>query len=392
MKHVALFTDSYGTTRNGVTIAVQLLRDDLLADSHRVTVVAPGGRRKRVRAAAPGDIEMLLGSLRLPGLHPRVATGLGFRSCLRALRAARPDVVHVHGFGPVSLLGVHFARRTRTPLLITWHTDAVAYVAHYRYLAPFLHFWAAVVRKACGSPFFAARDARTDHLAATLVRTADLVLAPSEKTARKLRELRSETPIRTVPTSVVPISAAAATPVPLPEIAGPMLLYVGRVAPEKGIALLLDAFDILRESHPEATLVMAGDVRCARGLKRRLREARLRNVVLTGEVERGCLAGLYERAELFVFPSLTDTQGLVLQEAAHAGLPIVVVDGELRSPGATTVCEPSPRALAAAMADVLGDDFRPATPCRATRAAEARDASARDRHAMTEIYQTMTAC
>jgi 1,2-diacylglycerol 3-alpha-glucosyltransferase len=367
--------------------------------NHEVAVFAPGGRRTEVRAVVAGSTEFLLGSFRLPGVHRRVAHGLGFRSCLHSLRRAAPNVVFVHGFGPVSLLGVHFARRTDTPLLITWHTDATAYVAHYRYLLPLLVLWGVVVRKICGERKrrgFSIRRREIHCFAATLIRSADLVLVPSEKTAKKLRELSSETPIVTIPIGVdpiVPLTVSASRQ----KIAGPILLYAGRVAPEKGIGLLLDAVEILRSWRPDVTLVLAGDYRCARGLKRRLRAAHRRSVVLTGELERSDFADLYARADLFVFPSLTDTHGLVLQEAAHAGLPLVIVDSELQSPVAdewtTVLCEPGPHALAAAMASTL--EFRhealwSAAAGRAARSSAVRHSREQHRREITAFYQRYT--
>nr|WP_275451111.1 glycosyltransferase [Arthrobacter sp. H5] len=110
----------------------------------------------------------------------------------------------------------------------------------------------------------------------------------------------------------------------------PRLLYVGRIASEKGIELLLDAFALVREAIPGATLQLVGDASRSGSLRRRLRRLRPDSAVtLAGEVDPCLLHTYYDNADVFVFPSTTDTQALVLHEAAHSGLPIVTVDGQL---------------------------------------------------------------
>ncbi|GLZ37625.1 glycosyltransferase [Actinokineospora sp. NBRC 105648] len=351
MKKIALITDSYKPVRNGVAIAVEQLRDYLTATGYEVAIVAPAGQA----APSMGGTEFLLPSFRLPGIHPYVAIGRGFHSCLNALRRFRPNVVHVHGWGPVSLLGIHFARSTATPLVITWHTDVKAYLEYYRFMKPLLIFWHQVARMICSSPDLGRQANTSDSFTVALLSTADLVVAPSYKIAKKLRELPLDTPIRIVPVGVDPVVPSVYSSESTLKIRGPMLLYVGRISPEKGIDLLLDAYDIVRICRPNATLVLAGDYRSGRGIRRRLRRAQ--NLILTGELGPDDLGNLYARADLFVFPSLTDTQGLVLHEAAHAGLPLVLVDEKLQSLVAdkrnTTLCLPDPVALAVALMSTL---------------------------------------
>lgn len=387
MRRVALVTDSYPPVRNGVAVAVAQLRDHLEASGYQVAVVAAARRATR----RTHDLEFVLASCRLPGIHPYVATGWGFRSCLRSLRHFEPDIVHVHGWGPASLLGIHFARRTKTPLIITWHTDVKAYFKHYRSLLPLLVVWQWVVRTICCDPSHSRRGDLADRFVAALLSVADLVVAPSEKMAKKLRQLPSDTPIVTVPIGVDPIAPSTAESVLLPEIRGPMLLYVGRIAPEKGIDLLLDAYEIVRRHWPGVMLVLAGDHDCGRSVRKRLHNTQ--DVILTGELDRGHLACLYTRADLFVFPSLTDTQGLVLHEAAHAGLPLVVVDDELRSPVTdernTTFCTPDPHALAAALMRTLErsrDVLWAAQAARAGKSLAARHSIERQCGELVSLY------
>jgi 1,2-diacylglycerol 3-alpha-glucosyltransferase len=350
---IGLFTDSYAPSRNGVAVAVSQLQAHLIARGHDVVVVAPRGRL----AGRFTRQELLMSSVRVIGLHPPLATGWGFRRCARRFARAEFDLVHVHGFGPVSLLGIHLAKWAGIPLVVTWHTDLEAYVRHYRHLMPVLLLWAVIVRVICGRVALATpvgtswRGRRAAAVSAAILRNADLITVPSGKTAKRVAELAGAVPVVTVPTGVDPILPTSPTVfVPWTR---PVILYVGRIAPEKGVGLLLDAFLKLRADLPCATLVLVGDDTCARTLRRRLREVRQHNVRVIGEIDRGELGTYYAMADFFVFPSVTDTQGLVLHEAAHAGLPLVLVDEELAKDLATgsnvVVAAPLPAALASAM-------------------------------------------
>jgi glycosyltransferase involved in cell wall biosynthesis len=105
------------------------------------------------------------------------------------------------------------------------------------------------------------------------------------------------------------------------------LLYVGRITAEKGIPMLLGSIDDLVARGYNIELTLAGPISDHSGLLRRLRPLiRSGNVRLVGILSGKDLWKQYRRADIFVFPSTTDTQGLVLHEAAHAGLPIVMVD------------------------------------------------------------------
>lgn len=387
---VGLFTDSYAPSRNGVAIAVGQLRAHLAAHGHEVVVVAPRGRPTGRFTRR----EFLMSSVRVRGIHPPVATGLGFRRCARELACMELDLVHVHGFGPVSLLGIHIARRAGVPLVVTWHTDLTGYVRHYRHLAPVLALWAVVVRRVCGrvTPDMPTgttwRERRATAVCAAILRSASLVIAPSRKTNTRVAPLAGGAPVLTLPTGADPILPA--TPLPGFRWTRPVILYVGRIAPEKGIDLLLDAFLRLRADLPDATLVLVGDHTCARGLRRRLRMMRGHGVDVVGEIARSAVGGYYAAADIFVFPSTTDTQGLVLHEAAHAGVPLVMVDDELAGDLATgstiLVTTPHSTALAGAMKTMAERSAEPGFARRDGKRYAARFSVERQHEALVAGY------
>lgn len=341
---VALFTDNYGPGPSGILYAVQFLEGELLKAGHECQVVAPACEGPNPYAGLPGRSEYRLHSLRLPGVPARLASGRGFEKALDDFAADPPDVIHVHGLGSIGLLGVWAARRCNRPLLVTWHTDFEAYADHYRALTPFLDAWVRLLklntylrdREALKAivlelkPFLRPRRGLSRrsllNAAAEMLRAAELVTTPSDKTASRVKEMVPDARVRVSP------NGADALP-PDGEIAapsGPRIIYVGRIAPEKGIPLLLEAFEWVREEIPDAELMIVGDWRKSTVLKQKLQRARARGgVTLVGQVPRDKLAPYYRSADVFAFPSLTDTQALVLHEAAHEGLPIVSVDSEL---------------------------------------------------------------
>jgi len=364
---VAEFTDNYGPQASGILYAVQLLEAEVLRAGHHVVLVAPNSDGPNPLAGREGRREIRLPSMIIPGMHTRMAMGQDFDYRLAQIVANPPDIVHIHGLGPIGLLGLWVAERTGKPLLLTWHTDFEAYAEHYWHLAPFLaaaykmHYaridkgWAKLNARRFSRPRRGGAQVELLQLAASMLIEANLVTTPSDKTARRVLEIAPSAKVRVVPSGTDPLPERTM----VPSARGPRLLYVGRIAQEKGIELLLDAFELVRDRVPRAELMIVGDWKNSQAsLRRRLqRAARFGGVKLPGQIDRDDLGGYYASADVFVFPSLTDTQALVLHEAAQAGLPLVLVDHELRlvvDPGANAaLARPNPVSLAGAVTEML---------------------------------------
>ncbi|MDR1852175.1 MAG: glycosyltransferase [Propionibacteriaceae bacterium] len=337
---IAEFTDNYGPAASGLLYAVQFLEGQALKAGHRVLLVAPECDGPNPYADEKRRREIRLPSMNIPGMHVRLALGQDFDYRLAQITANPPDVIHVHGLGPIGLLGMWAAQRTGKPLLLTWHTDFEAYADHYWHLAPLLNAaykvleehvnktWSSVRHTVTTRPKRGRAQVELLQVAAQMLTDADLVTTPSDKTGKRVLEIAPEARVRVLPNGVEPIPDAP----PIPKAPGPRLLYVGRISAEKGIDLLLDAFALIRDRIPDAELMIVGDWKQAPvGLRTRLaRDSRFGHVKLPGLIPREELGAYYESADVFVFPSITDTQALVLHEAAHAGLPLVMCDSELR--------------------------------------------------------------
>jgi 1,2-diacylglycerol 3-alpha-glucosyltransferase len=404
---VAEFTDNYGPAHSGLLYAVQFLEEQVLAAGHKVLLVAPEARGPNPHAKNPHRREVRLPSVPIPGAGIRLSMGQDFDYRLAQLVANPPDVIHIHGLGSIGLLGMWVAERTGKPMVITWHTDLEAYAEHYWHVLPFLNAAYRVVRLHMQKPTWAQikkqrfkrpRRGRAQvellELAASMLTDADLVTTPSDKTARRVLEIAPNAKVRVVPNGA---DALPELP-PISKHRGPRFLYVGRISMEKGIGLLLDAFELVRDQIPNAELMIVGDWKnTPKRLRSKLQRAsRFGGVKLPGQVPREKLGAYYSSADVFVFASQTDTQALVLHEAAHAGLPFVMVDHELRlvtEPGVNTLlARPNAVSLAGAMIGMVAalDDPEFAGRARArSKQLAARWTIANQSREFVEIYEAL---
>ena len=372
---VALFTNNYLPFRGGVTTAVETLRLGLEKLRHETRVFAP--------AACPpvADPPWVFRYPSIPApTYPGFALALPFsRSVHGMVRAFSPDVVHAqHPFllGPAAR---RFARRHGRPLVFTYHTRYEKY-AHYVPL-PERVVAALAVRLSCR---FAA--------------SSDLVVAPSERIAATLRERGVVAPLVVVPTGVpldrfCPGDQAEARRTLGFSADGLICLYVGRLDREKSVDLIIDAFGSIADAVSGARLSLIGQGTNEAALRRRAESSSARDRIhFHGGMEREVLPLYYRAADLFLFASETETQGLVLAEAHACGLPAVAVRAsgvdEVVHDGETGILtKADSREFADAAIGLLLDRERQQTMGQEARVVAARDFSAsRQVEAMAAHY------
>jgi 1,2-diacylglycerol 3-alpha-glucosyltransferase len=301
---VGLFTNNYLPMLGGVSTAVATLRSSLLALGHRPIVIAP-----RMAGAVDGP-----GVVRVPAVpaptYPEFSLPLPVGPALaRQLAALDLDVFHVHHPFLLGATARRLARRLGRPLLFTYHTRYDKY-AHYVPLP---------------RPLVAARAVAWSTRFAN---TADLVIAPSAGLAARLRTQGVHRPIEVLPTGVDldcfrPGDRAGARAA-LGVGSEPLLLYVGRLDREKNVDFLLAAFDRMAVRHPTARLLLVGRGTHERALRRQAgRLAAGSRIRFAGGVPHEAVVPYYQAADLFVFASTTETQGLAVLEAMAVGLPVV---------------------------------------------------------------------
>jgi 1,2-diacylglycerol 3-alpha-glucosyltransferase len=343
---VALFTNNYLPFCGGVTTSVETLRRGLEARGHEAWVFAPrfhGG---------PADGPRVLRYPSIPALtYPAFPLAVPWsRRLARAVHRLQADVFHAHHpflLGPAAR---RLARRLGRPLVFTYHTRYDKY-AHYVPLRRSLVEAAAV------------------RLSTRFAAAADAVIAPSAVIRDELLSRGVRRPIAVVPTGVDlarfrPGDPAAARRALGLRETGLLVLYVGRLDREKSVDRVLLAFDRAAGTVPDVRLLLVGTGTEASRLRRLAAGLPAGDrVVFLGVRPHDDLAPCYQAADLFLFASETETQGLVLVEAAACGLPAVAVAApgceEVVQDGRTgLLTKNEPAALAEAVIGLLLDDGR----------------------------------
>jgi glycosyltransferase involved in cell wall biosynthesis len=355
---VGLFTNNYFPMLGGVPTAVETLRQGLEALGHEAVIVAP-------RMAGSDDGHRAV--IRVPAIpaptYPDFALPLPLSPMLtRRLHALDLDVFHAHHPFLLGASARRLARASGRPLVFTYHTLYDRY-AHYVPLPREM-----VARRAI-------------RWSAAFADTADLILAPSDFVARRLRAQGVRRPIEVLPTGIDldrfrPGARAAARAALGLAPADRVLLYVGRLDLEKNLAFLLDA--VARVRIPGVRLLLVGRGTQAAALRRAAAARGLADrLELRGGSPPEGLPTYYRAADAFVFASTTETQGLAVLEAMGCGLPVVAVRAtgieEVVAEGVSGLLVPEePAAFADAVAQILID-----RDLAAKLAAGAREAASR---------------
>jgi glycosyltransferase involved in cell wall biosynthesis/predicted metal-dependent phosphoesterase TrpH len=331
-----VFTDTFAET-NGVAGTMRQLAGASARLALPVSVVAAGESQPGVLAVEPEWEAEVPGyeSLRLRFPSPR--------DVLELVEGEAPDVVHVATPGPVGACGLLAAKLLGVPVVGSWHTELGPYALH-------------LTRDQLIADAF-------ERYIEWFYRQCDIVLAPTTAVASGLaRRGFAEDRLRVWGRGVdaelfTPLRRSEGLRARLVPDGAPLLLYVGRISDEKRLQVLLDAFGLLAGDLPDLRLAIVGD-----GPAREQLEATAPpGVAFLGELRGRELAQVYATADVFCFPSTTDTFGQVLLEAAAAGLPSVAADAggapELVRPGATGLLVPpnDARTFAKALDELVRD-------------------------------------
>jgi 1,2-diacylglycerol 3-alpha-glucosyltransferase len=163
----------------------------------------------------------------------------------------------------------------------------------------------------------------------------DLVITPSQKFQKQLKSWKTRAKITTLPTGVDKITSKPKDIETIKTKYGfrpsdKIILLVCRIGTEKNISLLIKAFDAIGAKVPNAKLVIIGPGDDLNLFKTEAAATKFPDrIIFTGYIPYQELGAFYDTASLFAFPSLADTQGLAVNEAACAGLPVVMVDREI---------------------------------------------------------------
>lgn len=308
---IGFFADTYTPQVNGISISLQLLTQTLRVAGHQVTIFAP---RFPDYADVDPDVhripavpyrQMPSFYISLPGT-PR--TSMEIRRCAF-------DVLHVHSPLSTGVMAYLTAKAKHAPLVYTYHTAITDYVTYLN---------------TSGNTRSVQRAAR--WFSTVTANRADRVVAPSVKVRDLLLAQRVQRPVHVIPNGIE-LARFQQTDSKLgfrpqlgiaPEAA--MLLSVGRLAAEKSLHLLIEAFPHIAARIPNAHLVFAGDGDARGALEAQATASGYgERIHFLGMIQREELPTLLHEADLFLSSSTCETQCVAMVEAIAAGLPIVAV-------------------------------------------------------------------
>lgn len=345
---ILFISDVYFPRINGVSTSIETFRRELRELGHTVHLIAPD---YMAPSTDESDI-MRVHSRQLPfDPEDRLMKFSSVMAHLEKLRGEHYDIIHIQTPFVAHYLGVKLSRLLDIPCIETYHTFFEEYLHHY---IPFLPkmLMASLARR------FSRHQGNS--LAGMVV--------PSRPMMEVLRRYGVTTHAEVIPTGLEPESFMRGDGETFRSKYGiaqqrPVLLFVGRVAHEKNIGFLLQVLGRVRHDIPELLLLIAGEGPARDGLEHEAGELGLaENVLFIGYLDRHTeLNDCYRAADIFVFSSRTETQGLVLLEAMAQGVPVVSIAemgtrDVLREGCGVWIAEDNPEDFSAKVVAMLGDD------------------------------------
>lgn len=304
---IGIFTDSYLPYTSGVVRSIQTFKEELTNLGHDVFIFAPSykncNNESRVFRFAS-----------IPSLTNREFTlAVPFSLRLKPIiEGLQLDLIHVHSPFLLGRLGARYARKGGVPLVFTYHTLYEEYV-HY---VPFARSFTKELAQKVSRDF---------------CNQCNLVIVPTGIIADYLQKIGVTANIRKVPTGIKIGQFQNVDRAWLRQHFNispqeKILLFVGRLGQEKNIGLLLESFRLVNTEINQTTLVLVGGGPEEEEL--RTEAGRLgigEKVIFTGTLPPEEVANCYAGSDIFVFSSVSETQGIVIAEAKAAGLPVVAV-------------------------------------------------------------------
>ena len=305
---IGIFTDSYLPYTSGVVRSIETFSEGLDARGHEVYIFAPNYENCRKENKV-----FRFSSIKSP-TNREFSVPLPFSFEFKpTIKKLDLDLIHVHSPFLLGRLGAKYARKLGIPLVFTYHTLYEQYV-HY-------------------IPF--ARSLSKDlaqHISRSFSDRCDLVIVPTAVIGEYLREIGVTAATSVIPTGIYVEEFRNGDKnwlkkrFNLPD-GEKILVFVGRLGQEKNINFLLESFWNVNKELPNTRLVLVGSGPEEDNLREKAKEYGIAGqVTFTGLIPPVDVIHCYAGSDLFVFPSVTETQGIVIAEAKASGLPVVAVD------------------------------------------------------------------
>lgn len=307
---ILFISDVYFPRINGVSTSIETFRHELRKLGHTVHLIAPD---YQMPSSDESDI-LRVPSRRVP-MDPedRFMSFKWVMQHLDKFRDEQYDIIHVQTPFVAHYLGLKLSKLLNIPCVETYHTFFEEYLYHYVPLVPKRIMKLVATR-------FSRHQGNSLHG----------MVVPSHPMLSVLKNYGITTHAEVIPTGIEPESFIPGDRESFRARYGipqhrPVLLFVGRVAHEKNIGFLLQVVKQVRISIPDILFVVAGEGPAREHLEKDAKELGLGdNAMFIGYLDRHTeLNSCYRSADIFIFSSRTETQGLVLLEAMAQGVPVV---------------------------------------------------------------------
>jgi len=326
---IAMFTDAYWPRINGVTVSVDTFSRSLIRDGHEVLIVCskyPSSYDSIHGGVLPKkspDDPLVVRVPSMPALvtkEDRVAKINKWYWVFKQVDDFNPDIIHINTEMIIAEFGLYYAKAHNLPAIYTFHTMWEDYGPNYFPMFP--QFLIKFVIR---------------NILKSILKRSYKVIVPTPQIDEVVHKYNSRTETYLLPTGIDPalfkndeaeVEKFRSEFESLhPVIKGKkILLMAGRVVREKNIGFLIKILPTIQKKHPNTVLLIVGN---GPDMDYFIDEAKSAGVedscVFAGYMERSHLSLVYSISDIFVFPSLTDTQGLVTLEAMFSGIPVVAI-------------------------------------------------------------------
>jgi glycosyltransferase involved in cell wall biosynthesis len=303
---IALVTETYPPEINGVAMTLQRLVNSLLQRGHRVQLIRPRQGPEALQGLETDGLnQVLMRGWPVPK-YPHLRMGLPSQGeLIRLWTLQRPDVVHIATEGPLGWSALKAAKKLKLPVSADFRTQFHAYTEHYKlsWLRKPILAYLRQFHNRCDFTMVPTEGMRQELVSWGFERLEVVgrgVDVQQFSPSKRCSEIRAQWGVADDDT---------------------VILSVGRLASEKNLRLLIRAREAVARTHPNAQWVIVGD-----GPEKAHFMAHMPGAVFTGPLSGEPLARVYASADVFAFPSLTETFGNVTLEAMASGLAVVAFD------------------------------------------------------------------
>lgn len=307
--NIGIFTDSFTPEVNGVVTSLQLFITEFRRQGHTVFIFAPNDHLH-------GDYSEA-NTKKFPAI---LIFGKQFRLSLphietKEIKELNLDIIHIHTPGTIGIAGLRLAKKLKIPTVYTYHTCVEQYAQFYLHLPKWTE----------NKIFFLT--------ATNFYNKNNAIIAPSQGIKNTLQKFL-KIPIEVIPTGVdvEKITNQAANGDALGILKqhhinsnDQLLITASRLGKEKNLEFIINSFPQIKKQNSNVKLLIVGSGPDENHLKTLAQNIDPKDIIFLGRLNQNDLFAIYQYAQIFLFASSTETQGLVVLEALTMNLPVVAI-------------------------------------------------------------------